>query len=259
VLLMCVNWTVESVKWRMLIHKHEAISFMQSVKAVLSGIALSMITPNQIGDFAGRILHLEHFSRIKGSLVTVIGHTAQMIMTAVFGLLALTWYASDIHYITSLQSAFAYPLISLLALAAIACFLNIHWLTGLKLSPRFAQYLTVFGSYSKQELGIVLSLSLLRYLVFITQYQLLLFSFGVNVSWWQSVFCIVATLCAQSFAPSFLLVELGLRGASALFFFGLYVNQPAGVLLAAYSLWMINLMLPGIGGLYYITRWHADK
>ena len=67
--------------------------------------------------------------------------------------------------------------------------------------------------------------------------------------------CIIATLCAQSFVPSFILVEVGMRGASALWFFGIFTAVVTPVLLTAYSLWIINLMIPGLVGLVFILKW----
>jgi hypothetical protein len=117
----------------------------------------------------------------------------------------------------------------------------------------------VFSFYTRNELLQVLILSFLRYLIFIVQYVLLLHFFGIELSITQSVYCIITTLCAQSFIPSFLLVEIGMRGASALFFFTLFTNNVGGVLLSAYSLWIINLMLPALFGLWVILKLRFTK
>jgi hypothetical protein len=90
--LMLVNWGLESLKWKYLIENFEPIDFSTAIKAVFSGVTLSVITPNQIGDFAGRVIHLEVMNKFRGSLVTVIGHTAQVIVTLFFGLFSLMYF-----------------------------------------------------------------------------------------------------------------------------------------------------------------------
>lgn len=250
---------LEATKWRLLINKNEAISFINSLKAVVSGIALSIITPNQIGDFAGRVLHLKKFDKLKGSLVTVIGHTAQVIMTLAFGLFAFIWFFHSQHKISE-EFASTLNIISfILIVLSIIAFLNIHVISKITKHSKLTPYLNVFSFYTRNELLQVLILSFLRYLIFIVQYVLLLHFFGIQLSITQSVCCIITTLCAQSFIPSFLLVEIGMRGASALFFFTLFTDNAAGVLLSAYSLWIINLMLPALFGLWVILKLRFAK
>ncbi len=259
VLLSTGNWMLEASKWRMLINKYEYISYADAMKAVLSGVSLSIITPNQIGDFAGRVIHLKKFNKIKGSLVTIIGHTAQMYMTASFGLYAIVWLVEDQQELNGQRTDYIYFLIFVLIALMAWAFLNIKYLSRLSFNQKITSYLSVFSQYNRSELMQVLMLSFLRYSIFVCQYYLLLQFFGVSVSPNQAFVCIIAALCAQSFVPSFILVELGMRGASALWFFGMYTGNISGVLLSAYSLWIINLMIPGLLGLWVIMRWRFIK
>ena len=256
---MFFNWLLEAAKWKLLINKNEEISFLDSVKAVVSGIALSIITPNQIGDFAGRIIHLKKFNKIKGSLVTVIGHTAQVIMTLAFGLFAFIYMLHSQGKLTDTISLWLYVLSMISIIIAVIGFINIRFVSKISISKKIAPYLDVFSFYTKTELVKVLMYSFLRYSIFIVQYVLLLHFFGVEISLLSSVCCIIATLCAQSFVPSFLLIEIGMRGVSALFFFSMFTNNSAGVLLSAYSLWIINLMLPAFYGLVVIVNHKFKK
>ena len=84
-LLMIVNWGIEAVKWRYLIRKVEKTSFLKSFKAVLSGVTISIYTPNRVGEFAGRIFVLEKANRIEASLITVIGSLSQLLITVFLG------------------------------------------------------------------------------------------------------------------------------------------------------------------------------
>ncbi|MBP9187558.1 MAG: flippase-like domain-containing protein [Bacteroidia bacterium] len=257
--LMLLNWLLEVWKWKLLVQKYEPISFFEAIKGVLSGVALNMITPNQLGDFVGRVIHLKKLDKVRGTLVTVIGHTAQVIMTLGFGLIALIWFLQHNNTINSSQTYWAYFTLVICVVITIMLYFNMRLLSNLKLTARIKPYLDVFKLYNKTELLMLLVLSFTRYVVFLLQYYLLLVLFNVDIQFSQAMACVVGTLCVQSFVPSFILVEIGMRGASALWFFSMFTNQITPVLLSAYSLWIINLMLPGLLGLVYILRWRQAK
>lgn len=259
-LFVFANWGLEAVKWRMLINRFEPITFTTAIKAVFSGVTLSIITPNQIGDFAGRVIHLEIMNKWRGSFVTVIGHTAQVIVTLVFGLFALVFFSNDFSIISNQSYVFqiVLPIAFLIIGFLIWAYLNLRLvykkMSALTWVKKFEKYIDVFAAYSKAELFQLLSLSFLRYLVFLSQYYFLLKFFQVEISFLPAIACIIATFCVQSVVPSFLLLEIGLRGVSALFFFSMFVSQTEAVLLSAYSLWIINMLLPGILGMYFIYK-----
>ena len=85
VLMMCLNWFVEALKWRYLISKIENITIIRSIKAVFSGITVSTFTPNRVGEYGGRVFFLEKADRIQAVLITVIGSMSQLITTILFG------------------------------------------------------------------------------------------------------------------------------------------------------------------------------
>lgn len=256
-LLMVTHWMLEARKWQLLVSKNESTTYAKAFKGVLSGVALNIVTPNQLGDFIGRVIYLEETGKVKGTLITVIGHTAQVIMTAAFGLASFLWLLQGkglIHQQTYLWLVF---FLVILAVLAVICFLHIRVVSRLRVSNRVTEYLSVFRLYSRKELVQILCISLVRYLIFALQYYLLTRFFLVEITVWQCLACITAAMFVQSFVPSFILIELGMRGASALWFFGMFTGQVAPVLLSTYVLWMINVMIPGLTGLFFILKWKA--
>lgn len=257
--LMVLNWLLETLKWRLLVQKNEYITFWEALQSVLSGVALNMITPNQLGDFVGRVIHLKKLDKVRGTLITVIGHTAQVIMTACFGLCALTWFMIYRGLLTTQQGNTVYWIGLVVTIGIVVAYINIGQLTRLPIPTKFKPYLNVFKLYKRSELVQILTISFLRYMIFLTQYYCLLKLYNVDVTFAQGMACIIATLCAQSFVPSFILVEVGMRGASALWFFGMFTAVVTPVLLTAYSLWIINLMIPGLMGLVFILKWRQEN
>lgn len=252
-LLMLLNWGLEAGKWRFIINKYEKLSYGVALKAVLSGVTLSIITPNQIGDFAGRVLHLQVLDKIKGSLATVIGHTAQVLVTCVFGGYALLFFSERYFPSTFLVWILLFAVV-LLVIGFLFMGVLYRKFTWSKIPDKIKKHLDVFGDYAPQELAYIFSLSMLRYSVYLIQYFLLLHFYKVEMEPAQAFACIIGTFLGQSIIPSFLLLEIGLRGASALWFFTMYSNNVNGILLSAYSLWIVNMLLPALFGLYYIYK-----
>ncbi len=62
ILLMILNWTIESVKWKLLIDKLHPISWLDAIEGILFGVTFSLFTPSRIGEFGGRVFCLKHRS-----------------------------------------------------------------------------------------------------------------------------------------------------------------------------------------------------
>lgn len=56
--LMPLNWAIETAKWQLLLSGTVSQSFGDALKSVLAGLNTGFVTPNRIGEFAGRILLL---------------------------------------------------------------------------------------------------------------------------------------------------------------------------------------------------------
>ncbi|MCF0206777.1 MAG: flippase-like domain-containing protein, partial [Bacteroidales bacterium] len=89
VLLMPANWTMEVWKWMLLTRKVEEIDFAKSLKAVMTGVTVGTITPNRVGEFAGRILFVKEENRASVSFLTIFGDLAQFCATIIFGIIGL--------------------------------------------------------------------------------------------------------------------------------------------------------------------------
>lgn len=255
--MMPLNILFELFKWKLLVGKYEQISITTSAKAVFSGICLSILTPNQIGSFAGRIIHLKELNKIKGTLIAVIGNTAQALIAAFMGLLAGIFFLWYFNLVTILWMVVVMILWLLIVVFAVYFFFHINKISLIRKWPKIVEYLSVFGAYESKELRNILIFSMIRFLLFSTQYFLLLRFFGIDIGIVESYAAILATLFVQGFVPSFLLIELGMRGASAIWLIGLFSQNVPGILLSAYSLWIINLMIPALIGLFVLLKWRA--
>jgi hypothetical protein len=258
IVLMPVNILLESVKWKLLVNKYEQVSFRWSLQSVVSGLSLSIITPNQLGDFAGRVVKLKELHKMKGALVAVVGHTAQLFWVTLAGLIAFAVNPN----LLSLNKDWQLP-IAMLCMVFVVVFmlfyLNMRGLSRLITHPKVQFYTEVFGAYTTNELLKILVISCMRYAIYTSQYVLLIYFFDTGVSVWHALPAVSATLCAQMFMPSFLVVEIGLRGVSALWFLGKVSDQYVSILLSAYGLWVLNIMIPALYGLFVLSTIKLTK
>lgn len=269
-LLMLINWGVETVKWRLLIARIEKISFFRAFKAVMTGVSVSIFTPNRTGDYLGRVFILKKANHVEGILITLIGSFAQMAVTICAGLICLISFLDQ--YLRLSFQVHNYLLIGLIFLIPTFIFLIIllYFKIGIvadfiaRFLPRkwdrFKDYSRVFARYSNKELLGALLLSLLRYVIFSTQFYLLLRILGVELPVSQGLILIPVIYLILTVVPSIALIDLGIRGSVSIFIIGLYFKKygliPAdtelAILTSSSVLWLVNLIIPAILGTFFV-------
>lgn len=256
-LLVLVNWGIESYKWKHIIQPLENISILQAIKGVLAGVATGFFTPNRIGEFGGRILYLNHADKISSSISTIAGSFAQLIATVMFGCLAMVAYNIDLH----LTNYYITALLFFVAVILIACLLLLYYNFS-KLADLFSLRLYLPRFYDKfahlkmQILYTSVKLCGYPYSDILRSVCSIFYScfFQVNISFEHALVCVSLIYLLHTAIPTIAIIEAGVRGAGALAVIGPYTNQPTEILLAAYTLWIINIILPSLLGLYLITR-----
>ncbi len=269
-LLMPVNWGLEARKWQVLLKPLQRLSFFTSFKAILSGVAFSITTPNRIGEYGGRILYVREGHRWKAVSLTIIGSFSQLIVTLLFGLggllfllvspvtgPAVTAYALWIKallYGSSLVTA-------ILLLIYFRLGWIVQWLERIPRTGRFMQHLSVIENLPVRFLLRVISLSAARYFVFVIQYILLLQLFAVNIPAWQAFWLISVLYVVLAVLPTITLAELGIRGEVSLLLFTMVSANQLGIVWAATAVWVVNLVLPALAGslLFLGIKIFSDK
>ncbi len=271
-ILMIVNWGIESLKWQFLINKIEDISYLKSFEAVLSGISVSIFTPNRIGEWFGRVFIMKKANPWKGVFITMIGSFSQLLITLIVGSISLVFYVPIYFKDSGFYSNYLlYGLILLVCViifTLILLFLNITSLPVFisriikKRFVHFNEYLSVISDYSTMELLTVLLLSFLRYCIFALQFYILLMMFSVEVPLLHGLMIISLVFFIMTAIPTVTLAELGVRGSVSLYFVGLYFEKFAsltdriniGIVSSTSTLWLINLAIPAILGTLFVYR-----
>jgi uncharacterized membrane protein YbhN (UPF0104 family) len=273
VLMVLVNWGVETGKWQFLIGKIEKVRFFRAFKAVLAGVAISSFTPNRIGEFLGRVFILEKANRVEGVLITILGSISQFLVTFILGATGIAIFVLIFKDIITEELGISAQLFTwlYLALALIAVVLFAFLLMlFLKVSvvkdfvsrllgkrwEKIRKYFRVFNLYRARELTKVLVYSLIRYCVYTLQFYLMLRIFGVDLTLMPGLMMISIILFAITIIPTIAIVELGIRGSVAIFIIGTYLssqgmsdlNLDMGIIAASSGIWLINLAIPALIG-----------
>ena len=270
-LLIPVNLLLESYKWQLLMAKMEKVNLWQALKAVLTGISVSMFLPNRVGDYLGRVFILKKADRLQATLSTVLGSAAQLLTTLLFGAASLIillphWLNTSNRLNQWAYAGLVFGIVAL-ALLLVFSFLNFSAFTYVlqKLSGRaynkIARYAVVFSWYNVRELLKVLIISILRYLVFSFQFYLLLQLLQVPVGYVDAMVLIGLIYLLMTIIPTIALSEIGVRGSVSLYVFGLFFGSAAlsgnlsqQIVTASSALWFFNLALPALLGVFFVYR-----
>jgi hypothetical protein len=259
-ILMFINWGIESAKWKKLVSKLQPISFFRSYQAVWSGLTINNWIPNRIAEFLGRILFLKSGNRLKAIFSTFIGSYSQFYITVLAGTIGLIFWVKSLPLFH-----FTMMILGLIAINALLLFglFRMNVFTGqfskIRLIRRLEKYYLVLGLYNRKEKLGILSLSAIRYIVYLLQYYLLFKAFGVEVSPGHGFIIISLVFITQAVIPSVTLTEIGIRGATVIYFAGRYSDNLNGMLSAAFLIWFINIILPTIVGAFFILALKIKK
>ncbi|PRY05361.1 lysylphosphatidylglycerol synthase-like protein [Pontibacter ummariensis] len=264
-LLIPLNWGVEARKWQLLGQKVEPLSFGRAYRAVMVGLTLGFITPNRLGDYAGRVLELKSHQRLQSIGAVFIGRFCQLVATLLMGTLGLLYFV--FKFLFSQYPAVSLSLmVMLVALCAVAVVLLynakalVAVVEAIKPLKSFVRYIAIIGSYTSSEITKLLWLSLGRYLVFLLQFVLLLVLFRVELTWMEYLSGVSGTFFLKSVVPSVsLLSDLGVRELSAMYLFGLLGQARLQVLSASLSLWVLNIAMPSLVGVGFVLRLRLAK
>ncbi|HQV05248.1 MAG: lysylphosphatidylglycerol synthase domain-containing protein [Chitinophagaceae bacterium] len=260
-LLMVVNWTIEAIKWRLSIRKIQQVSLGKALQAVLSGVSFAVSTPNRMGEYLGRILYMKDGSRLKTISITIVGSISQLIITLIMGFIGLLLLQNTIReqqLISSLWMQFILMGVVIVIVFLTLFYFRLTWIVRLveKLpySRKFSYLVTALEDFNATMLWQLLSLSLLRFFVFIVQYYLLFSLFDMDMSWWHVFWTVSVSFLVMAVIPTIAIAELAQRGKILIAIVGLYTTNELGITLVTASIWFINLIIPAITGSILILR-----
>jgi hypothetical protein len=255
ILLMPLNIGLEARKWHLLASTARPLTFREALSSCLAGITVSLITPNRLGEYPGRLLYMRRKNTFRLISVSVLGAVAQMLALFTFGLASLIYY----HW--------AFPgIISFVALSSCAVFTMStailyarfeHWaplIEKIKWLRKFRVYGRLLRRFTNKEQLTILGLSLLRFATYTAQYLVLLRWMNVMLPPVEGFLMSALFFWVMAVIPTLALIELGERGQVSLYLFHHFSDNTVGILSATIGVWCINLILPAIAGSILLLR-----
>jgi hypothetical protein len=264
-LLLFANWGIEARKWQLLMRPVERVGYLTSVKAILSGLALSLFLPNGFGEYPARALYMKEGNRLRSVALNVAGSMAQLIVTLVPGVISLIYLKAHVWSKTTEIQGFSVlwlnGIISMIIMGTallILIYFRLSWLTLLAEKIPFVQkyrYLIEgLETFRWKELTRILNLSCIRFIVFAVQYIVVLHILNVKIDVVDAVGTTCVLFLLLAILPTIPFADVGIRGEAGRQLFGLITADAFGIVVTIAVIWFVNLIIPSaIGSLFLLS------
>lgn len=259
ILLIPVNWGVESYKWKIITAPIESISFLNASRSVYSGICLGNLAPARATEFIAKIIFFKPENRPQITVLHFVNGMFQLSITYIIGFVALAFKMNGFgdEYVWIAYTAISTAV--LVIIIFIACLVKIDSVLKF-ITTRISkqqQIETAAYKFTKIQLMQLFGLSAIRYVVFFIQFVLLikLFAgnFDLNIGFGIALYFLITTTI-----PMISFLEAAIRAAVALVVFKSAGFSNTGLALASISVWLLNIILPSILGYIILLKQNFD-
>lgn len=241
------NRFLEILKWQNLVYSFQNITVSEATKQVLAALTLGMVTPNGIGEYAGKALYFDKTQTKNIIFLNVICNGVQLILSVAFGLVGLL-YLGYTKWVLAVSAIVCIVIVT-------AFLLKKTTIKGYSLSTFVDKINDIPKAIHQRNIFF----GLLRYLTFSHQYYFLFLIFGVQFPYFTMMAAIAAVYFVSSSLPAFQFLDFAVKGSVAVFFMGkIGVNDWIVVLVAA-IFWFLNVVLPVCVGIFYVLNYKIDN
>lgn len=215
-----------------------------------AGLVTGMLTPNMIGNFIGRFYYFDRSKRSAIILFTLLCNYTQFLTSLTFGWIAVLVWGGFV-VLPGYKSLFVW-----LTAGMIVAYLIFFYIDNFLYRIRPRGYVARFRSLLRSKRSYrarILGLGFARYLVFTTQFSLVLHAFGEAVTL-ESILAIWQVYLLTMLAPSLVLGKLGVKESIALTVLGGIGMNEFAVLFSSLIIWTVNSLSPALMGLIVCKR-----
>jgi len=235
------------------------ISKILAYKTIFSGISLGIITPQRLGEYGGRLLTIPAEKNWLSILSTLAGSISQNIVTLGIGIIGLSLLSMHTQILNNLLLFPILIAIIVFLSAGVYLFLNVDFVAAIlsklqvkKYFLKFQKQYHEFRLIPRAHLAQVLFLSLLRYMIYSSQYMLLIYFLGWNIEWNIMLAGISTIFLIQSGIPIPPFLGVLARGEIGIVIWSLFEVNELSILTLTFLIWVLNLVVPALLGLIVI-------
>ena len=256
-LLLIANLSIRTLKWHIMLHSvKNKPAFLEAFGSVMLGISLGSFTPGEIGDFAGRALHIADARKSHLVGLALLDKAQIFVITSAAGAISLVFFAfSDSFFIIFISFSIAIIfLVFFMRMDLLAVF-------GHRLNASFFQkswvtrVLDGFTLLKSRELFTTLLCTLCFHGILVLQMFYFIHAFG-EITFFYAFIGTSAMMFVKSCLP-ISLGDLGIREAGSVFFFSSFGISQAAALNASLLLFVVNVLFPGVCGIIFLKHQHV--
>jgi hypothetical protein len=256
ILLIPLNWGIESYKWHQVAQPVEKISFPRAMRSVYAGICVGNFAPGRATEFLAKILFFLPENRPTITLLHFANGMFQLALTIIFGVAALLY---KLQSTIELGSATLFFVLICCGMLLVFFFFFIFrfeffqkWIAGLFSKRMKGESLPYH--FSKQLIIKLFILSFLRYLVFTAQFLFILWIMTASPVSLSLITSICIYFLFTTALPMISFIEAAIRATIALFVFAGSGISESSLIITAVLLWIINIVIPSIIGYLIILK-----
>lgn len=258
-----LNIYIQYRKWGFLVRiLHPEVPRRHVYASLLCGFSIGLVTPGRLGEL-GKGLFIPGISRTQATGMSILDKIFSQLPLAMFGLLAIAYFSTR----TSSFSVWVYVLCSVLAGALIGLAHLVlfrpqtlrQWIrrssnlvARMPLTEKLTMLLSTTELFKKEHFLPSLMYGMVFQLIIYLQTFLCVGTFH-DVDILPALAASAAAMFAKSLLP-IAVMDLGVREGAIIFFFGMVAVPSSAALNGSLLLFLINVLIPGIMGLYYVWK-----
>jgi uncharacterized protein (TIRG00374 family) len=255
-LLLIANLGIRTLKWRIMLHSvKDSPAFWEAFGSVMLGISLGSFTPGEIGEFAGRALHISDAKKSHLVGLALLDKAQISVITSGAGTISLVFLLLS-------NSFFIISISLLIVVLTIAFFMRMDLLAtlGHRLNASFfkkswvTRVLDGFTLLKSQQLFTTLIYTLCFHGILVVQMFFFIHAFS-KITLFHAFVGTSAMMFVKSCLP-ISLGDIGIREAGSIYFFSTFGISQAAALNASLLLFVINVLLPSICGTIFLKHQH---
>ncbi len=263
VILLFMNLSFESLKWKALLSPIEKTSYLKSLKMVIAGYTSGIFTPGKFGEPIGRNLFVKEKKWLETASLNYFGGFIQNCIIFIVAFIS-SFLLYTYRQIPWLKTILLYSifLISIIIISIFLTYLNkkrikhlfSHY-THLKIAQSIIQIKEVLELITSKIIIQVLLFNILRYLVFCCQLTIMFYYIDLQQFHSEIIRFIPIYYLGVTLIPSFVLADLGIRNSVALFIFTFVHQNTFSIMFCVSTLWIINQIIPAIiGSVFFLKK-----
>lgn len=255
--LMPLNWFFEAYKWQILMQaKENKFELVKSLKSVLIGISIGLITPLRLGEYYGRTLVIGSNQLSHSLFSTFVCSLLQNIVTFFVGIIGILFF---LNYSNIYESSIFFTVLT----SSLFLLVGLGLLFRLDLAIKFLGKIPFIKdqvkgikieSISSITKGKLILVTGVRYTIYFFQYVLLMYFFNVDTEFSFILMGVSSIFLIQSMLPLPPFLGLLARAELALLIWSTFEINYVVILSVTFLLWFINLVLPAMIGLYMTLK-----